>query len=389
MEKDKTAATYTGSMTGTPKGILLTNDGLNTMRIALTKRIAYPDIARTIAMLMVIWGHLVTDGRTCSFVAAFTIPAFFFFSGMMFRREKFPSCSAFLRHRWQTLLRPYLIYSFITWVWWLVSAWIFHENIDNIFSPLLQTFIAQGSWPYLRHNVPLWFVTCHLVTELLYYPISALSVKKRALFLIISAGIGLYMVHPHSFFDFTKLPWSLDSAFTAVVFYAIGHILSQSISLHELQDKIKCGNIALLFVSLFSYAVIFLIAPKNGYVSLGHDSIGDNVFLFYFLALLGTFGTFSLSLLFARMPKEKIISCLLRYFGCHSFDIMCIHVPLMLLLNRLTAFIFHTDAVTTRAMYRYEIVTYVLIVICCLLLLPLIDKIKNKTASFMCKIRDV
>lgn len=124
-------------------------------------------------MKSIVWGHIVHVGWSNMMVYAFHIPLFFFMSGMVFNSDKYPSVCFFIKRRTKTLQLPYLVFSFITWVLW-VGMWVVSNDATDYWYPLLQTLIAQGSSSFLRHNIPLWFVTCLFVVEVLFYLINKL-----------------------------------------------------------------------------------------------------------------------------------------------------------------------------------------------------------------------
>ena len=67
------------------------------------KRLDYVDIAKGLAMLAIVWGHIMLVGWSHNFVYGFHIFIFFFLSGMMFRKEKYDSIVSLLKKRFKTL----------------------------------------------------------------------------------------------------------------------------------------------------------------------------------------------------------------------------------------------------------------------------------------------
>lgn len=85
-----------------------------------------------------------------------------------------------------------------------------HAQVDSYWMPLAQIFIAQGSGGFLVHNVPLWFVTCLFVMEVIYYFLSGF---KKVWILIVSiamASVSYYMITYVDVVDITLLPWNLE-----------------------------------------------------------------------------------------------------------------------------------------------------------------------------------
>ena len=132
------------------------------------KRLDYNDLAKSLGMLTILWGHIRLTGWSNDFVYAWHIPLFFFLSGMVFNKRKYADFKTFFMKKVKSLLVPYAIFSILTWGVWAVFTFVSHNNVESYWMPLAQTFIAQGSGGFLVHNVPLWFVTCLFVIEIVY-----------------------------------------------------------------------------------------------------------------------------------------------------------------------------------------------------------------------------
>lgn len=163
-------------------------------------------------MLAIIWGHIRLTGWSNAFVYAWHIPLFFFLSGMVFNKCKYADFRTFFMKKVKSLLVPYVIFSFLTWFVWAAFSLVTHAQVDSYWMPLAQTFIAQGSGGFLVHNVPLWFVTCLFVMEVIYYFLSGF---KKVWILIVSialASVSYYMITYVDVVDITLLPWNLEVA---------------------------------------------------------------------------------------------------------------------------------------------------------------------------------
>lgn len=111
-------------------------------------------------MLLIVWGHIRLGDWSNAFVYAFHIPLFFFLSGMVFSKKRYPDFKSFLLKRINSLIKPYVVFSGLTWIIWVAYSYVSHANVESYWMPLAQTFIAQGSGGFFIHNVPLWFVSC-------------------------------------------------------------------------------------------------------------------------------------------------------------------------------------------------------------------------------------
>lgn len=293
----------------------------------LKKRLDYIDIAKSLGMLTIIWGHIAT-GRTVTFVYTFHIPLFFVLSGMVFVRDKYPDFGSFLKRRLQTLIIPYVIYSFITWAIWAVFSYITHAKVVSYWMPLLETFIAQGSEGYLVHNVPLWFVSCLFVIELLYYWISLLTDVWNIIICLLCAVLSYVLVNYCTIFDFTTLPWSIEVAMAAIIFYAIGHILIKHIGHQQFEYVVNKKRWVSIFIVLLFFVIVWYAGLYNKSISMGHANL-RNPFIFYAVACAGVLAFLMLSSLVAQsnFNSQKWMSGV-KWFGQNSFIAMAIHNPI-------------------------------------------------------------
>ena len=200
-------------------------------------RLDYIDIGKALGMFTIIWGHIIHYGWSNQIVYAFHIPLFFFMSGMVFRAEKYATVWDLIKRRANTLLLPYLIFSFSTWGLWVGMRVVAHDSTNYLY-PLLQTFIAQGSSGFIRHNLPLWFVTCLFTVEILYYFINKLPRLGTIVVCVIVSLIGSYMENRGGGF-WQTLPWSFDGALIAILFYGSGHWLIDCMSHEKIQQRIN------------------------------------------------------------------------------------------------------------------------------------------------------
>lgn len=291
------------------------------------KRLDYIDIAKALGMLTIMWGHIAIS-KSVTFVYAFHIPLFFFLSGMVFVREKYPDFKSFVKRKIQTLITPYIIYSFITWAIWALFSFATHAKVDSYWMPLLQTFIAQGSEGYLVHNVPLWFVSCLFVVELAYYWISKLPDVWNLLVCLLLAVFSYLLVNYCTAFDFTTLPWSIEVAMAAIIFYASGHLIIKNAGHQGFEQIVNKKRWVSCIIMLVLFIMVYYGGLYNGKVSMGHANI-HNPFIFYPIAYLGVFAFIVMSSLLAqsKIDGSKWMN-VIKWFGQNSFIAMVIHNPI-------------------------------------------------------------
>lgn len=294
------------------------------------KRVDYLDMLKCLGMFIVVSGHIHPYYKWFSLsVHCFVIPLYFFLSGMTFKRNKFPSLWEFIKHRAKTLLLPYLMFSLVTWVFWAVFNVVSHNQV-NLWGPLLQTFIAQGSGGFLVHNVPLWFLPCLFVIEVLYYMIDKLSEWANIMVCILLSVLGACMI---SWWrgPFVLLPWSMESAFVSILFYGAGNWLVKHWGLVGIQERVLSKKWLSLIIMIVLTLVMINTAHWNGHITLGSDNLGKLPPMFYLNAFMGIVTSSIFAILVCSIKRDnKLVKAVMNYhlwYGRNSLYIMATHVP--------------------------------------------------------------
>lgn len=309
------------------------------------KRLDYIDIAKGLGMLAVIWGHVMIFGWSYKLVYGFHIPLFFMLSGMCFNQMKYTSVEQLIKRRVKTLLVPYVLFSFVTWLVYVAGALVFKmDTMSNCWHYLLQTLIAQGSGGYLEHNVALWFVPCLFVVDLLYFFISKLPDWLIIVVCLVLTVTGILM--STHYYDITSLPWSVDTALSAMPFFAFGNLMVKWFSHEKIINSIDTHLKAWVMVVVILTVILFIGVQNNGYVSMGHNCLGNRTWLFYLNAFVGGVSTIVFSVILSSLLQRgffvKVITYI-RWLGNNSFYAMASHLPLKAGLLLIPARILHTD----------------------------------------------
>lgn len=297
-----------------------------------SKRVAYLDLMKCLLLFLVIWHHVFYGYRWyMTSTYAYVIPGFFFLSGLTFRRSKYSNFLEFAKKKAIVLLRPYVIFSVVTWFFWAMLQ-IFTHSGANIWPPLLQTLIAQGSGSFFVHNTPLWFIPCLYVMECLYFFIDKLPERFNALTCIVCSALGAWMISGEYSYFFNLLPWSTESALAAMVFYCTGNILMKHISLQKLETAVLSNRVIAILSACILTVILLFLGDWNGHVSLGSDTLGKNAFVYYINAFTGIYVVTILCIFLCSIhTKFTLYNKLHSYnlwFGRNSYDIMAIHVPI-------------------------------------------------------------
>ncbi len=343
------------------------------------KRYDYIDIARGIGILLVVWAHIMVTGWTHQMIYSFHMPLFFFLSGMVFQKEKFPSFGDFLKRRAKRLLIPYVIYSFATWAIWALFRYIRHDEVESYIMPLLQTFIAQGSGAFMVHNSALWFIPCLFLTEIMYFFISRLgNIWGIMIVSLCLAGLSFLFGRLYGDCYWFLLPWNADAALIALPFYAVGNVLIKKVSHKQLMNSISANRI------IYSLICLCLIIPlcwssfSFGECSMGSSSYQCNGGIFLARAFLGIVWLVILSGLLSLLQSYKVMSnTIIRYFkwaGVNSLDIMCLHIPLKGICMIAIGIALHITVDIVGSNYIYSFAAFVMTMVASWIIIKLVRR---------------
>lgn len=338
----------------------------------MSGRAEYIDIAKGLGILAVIWGHIIVGHWTGKLVYSFHMPLFFFISGMLFRKEKYPAFGPFVKVRARRLLVPYVIYSVITWAFWSVFHAVTHSPVESYWAPLLETFIARGSGQFMVHNSPLWFIPCLFAVELMYYPISKCKDLWTLAASIGIAGLSILLEYSFGLSYLYALPWNLDAAMMALPFYAIGNLWMRHSTLEKVDGWVKrhVPITVALVVTLTSCLV--WTALRFRVISMGYSDYG-NEYIFHVRALLGCFSTILFSALLSHAGSLRLIRNFLDWLGRVSLDVMCIHVPVKGVIILGMAALLHMSASAMCRDFLLALVAFILAVTVVSVLVMFID----------------
>jgi acyltransferase len=249
------------------------------------QRIPWVDLAKAFAIFLVLIGHMTVDVGLKKYIYSFHLPLFFWISGYLFNDKKFTEFQTFFKRRIFTLVVPYFIFSVfsILFCFFVVGPMSIRGETHalNPWFPFIGIFygVAKGYW---RNpiNPALWFLPCLFITEMIFWLVQRYFNKIVYLFMIILCGVVGFCIRGYISF---RLPWGLDVAFNAVVFYAIGNSSKNLLDkLVALQWRWKAGLLILLITGSIGISML------NGKVEMSANEI-QNPFLFYFAALCGIF----------------------------------------------------------------------------------------------------
>lgn len=191
------------------------------------QRIAWIDTCKGIAILIVVLGHInEIPPALRTFIYSFHMPLFFIISGFLWNENKYKSIPVkdFIRLKLKSYIIPYFKIAAVCFILFgliipAVQSGIGKDYFMQAAKYILGIFYSRGTENYMPNCGPIWFLTCLFCAEIIFY-FSFLFGKRYQIIYVLLAGLIGYGT---TFLP--KLPWNIDTAFTAAVFLYIGYLI--------------------------------------------------------------------------------------------------------------------------------------------------------------------
>lgn len=253
---------------------------------ARSPRVSWIDTLKTVSIFFVLMAH---TGRTSAsitpYFGSFFMPVFFFISGLFVKgaiREQ--SWVSFVQMRVQRLLIPYLTFGIVSYLLWFfligrVSGDPLPENPVMHF--VMNTLYGVAGYGWFEYNITLWFFPCLFTTEIFFFYL--LRMPSRQLLIATLVVLSVVGYFYFVWFDVSqwRLPFGLDIAITAVVFYGIGYLVKPYLFNEANQGWYSGWAWGLS-------AIVYVISSRlNEESAFAIGAFGKNYFYFYLAALSG------------------------------------------------------------------------------------------------------
>lgn len=277
-------------------------------------RIVWIDWMKAASIMAVLLYHTkMTPGiSTLSYILC--LPAFFFTAGM-FADDKL-SFGEYFRKKTVRLLIPYFAFGLLAWVAWLFVGRHYGADAEAQaawYEPLIG--MLCGTSNKLSHNAPLWFLTCLIVLEWLYFALtrSKLSVVWQAVLVVVWAVIGIVLGKCQ-----ILLPWGISAALIMLPIYCLGRLMAPILKQEAafIPLRVIC---LLLLVGIVGVVICYLYNPD---IQISMAKVG-NPLLFYIGVLSVIVLWFALAQVFVRLRAYKIMS----YIGTETLWLLGLHMP--------------------------------------------------------------
>ena len=286
------------------------------MNDIIHERVVWLDVLKGIGIILVVLGHVSSNQIIYQWVYSFHMPIFFFAAGWLYKKK---TILEDLKHRFDTIVIPYLAFGFLVLLYWELIEKRFRTASMSLIEAIVG--ILRGQYEYLEFNVHLWFLPAFFVTVIFYNILRNIGGKKLAY------TMSIIMSLVFCFFTLPSLPWGIDRVFKYIIFFVLGDVLSENQTKHfteKIAMSLKVGCTFILFIINFGLAYYGLTTGVMWYVT----------------ATIGVTACVMLSMI---VDYAKVI----QYLGRISLVVLCVHGPIYRIITKLVSMSLHmsTDAV--------------------------------------------
>lgn len=206
-------------------------------------RIDSIDLLKGIAIIGIVWKHTYAP-QWCNLINISAL--FFILSGIFFKDTPF---LPFLKKRIRTILLPFLffyLFSFAARILFYIGH--HHTLLGFDWSCLWQLFTIDNAALYLSVNIPLWFLICLFVMQLIFWMLNRIIPHRyRTTGLLIVIAL-IYMVYPH--IENWRTPFMLNTTFEYLPYFITGNLIGLNVARYLTRTSYRY-LIALLGLALF------------------------------------------------------------------------------------------------------------------------------------------
>jgi acyltransferase len=242
----------------------------------MNNRLLWVDTLRAIGIFFVVLVHTgrIHDVFILEHIKSFFMPLFFFISGLFAKGSFYQdSFLNILKKLGRRLIVPYLFFGITSYFSWLLLLRYFKDQPFDTLKSLLGILYSSRNGDLLSFNGALWFFTCLFVVQVIFYFLFRVSDKKSNVCLLplflFSLSILGYIATTYLETSSSRLPWSIDIALTATVFYGVGYLLQPYILTNLFAKRrwiVMLASLSLyVFFTLINTEVEFFIGMYGNY----------------------------------------------------------------------------------------------------------------------------
>ena len=298
------------------------------------KRLVYIDVARGLGIVLVVFGHVLTNGFIRQYLYSFHFPLFFFLSGLTYRYPK--DKKYFWKNKIARIYIPYITWALISILifcvfWQLDIGKTDIERMEGSFVKNIWGMIyANSRNGYMKWNIPLWFLPCLLAVYLIadgFETAFGKTGRIKALRML-SILISLLFVWVVSrFLRKMKLPFAFETAVFMYSFFEMGILLRNSRLMNKLMKFLHEQKTFAACLGVLLLIAIIPLCFLNGMAQVRIMVLGKSFALFLLCSAGGILG---IALLSIRLQSAKAAGTLVL-IGRNTMPVLLMHkFPILL-----------------------------------------------------------
>jgi len=256
----------------------------------------------------------------------FICRSFSFYQGVVFK-EQFGSVWNLIKKSFKTILLPYFLFAAFTYLFWFLKEPTTHNTLQDFIYQVQGILYGSGNNGYLYFNVALWFLPCLFITKIGFALLTKVTNDTKAL-LFALLGLSFIGYELAEFYLLAKLPFGIETAFSAIVFFGAGFLMKRNAHVFAaMKNKgfliFAVGLVLTVVLATVNYNIFGL------QIDMRLNRI-NNYFLFYGAAFAGILSWVAFSMI---INKNRI----LEYIGKHTLYLFAWHYLLFSYLKDITA----------------------------------------------------
>lgn len=289
-----------------------------------TKRLDFIDVAKGIAIFLVVYAHVLHTGFIYQVIFSFHVPLFFFLAGTTYQKKG--GFKTFVLGKARRLLLPYYFWGLISIVVFkILGRFIMNGNeTTSLLDDLFGLLYANSRNGLMKWNTPLWFLPSlfmvYIVIDLLErFVIIGGGYYRRCILILCFISIGLLFEK----YVNCILPFHFEQVIYLVSFAEAG-IAVQPYFWKESRNERTEKHIKRILVIFTGLLLCSIISYFNGLAEIRTYDYGRSGVLFLLSSILGIISTIELSVLL----HDSII---LQRLGMKTMAVLVMHkFPILL-----------------------------------------------------------
>ncbi len=247
------------------------------------KRESWITLAKTVALILVIFIHSTPRDEFTGYLTGFVMPAFFILYGVTHNAErKRDNLGKYILNRMRALMIPYIVLSFLMYAMYFAV----YPTVDLGFNPAENIYwFIYGAGPPSRVN-HLWFLRTMFFAIIFFSLIDRYLHDKpaasRFFILLITPGLGTMLKYSTGV---ELVPWGFDAVLIALSFMMIGSEIRRRIYLAPWSINPRVDFVGLIT----AFSIYSVLSLNNGFVNIGESLYGLSIYSYMITGVLGTY----------------------------------------------------------------------------------------------------